>query len=171
MSNDSNTFGKIFLHLSWIILLIGLGVFFHHHLEQKNNPNQNPFSQYEGGFIEVKLLRNNRNHYVATGEINGQSVVFLIDTGATNVAIGNNLAQKLGLQRGREGIAYTANGTTPTFDTQLDSLQLGDIELNNVPASITMGMEGDEILLGMSALKHLELNHRNGELTLRQLRR
>ncbi len=171
MTNDSNNLGKLFLHFSWIILLIGLGVFFHHYLEQKNNPNQNPFSQYENGFTEVKLQRNRQNHYVASGSINGQTVVFLVDTGATNVAIGNKLAQKLGLQRGREGIAYTANGTTPTFDTQLDSLSLGEITLNNVPASITLGMEGDEVLLGMSALKHLELIHRNGELTLRQLNR
>jgi aspartyl protease family protein len=171
MENDNNHFGKIFLHLSWIILLIGLGLFFHHYLEQKNNPNQNPFSQYEGGFTEVKLQRNSQNHYIASGSINGQTVVFLVDTGATHVAIGNKLAQKLGLLRGREGIAYTANGTTPTFDTQLNSLRLGDITLNDVSASITLGMEGDEVLLGMSALKHLELIHRNGELTLRQLRR
>ena len=163
-----NSIGKVFLNLSWVLVIIGLIIVFNQAISQKINPNQNPNSQTQNGFTEVVLRRNSQHHYVVNGFINDQPVTFLVDTGATHVAIGANLAQKLGLVRGRQGIARTANGTTTTYATLLDSLNIGDIQFNDVSASITLGMQGNEVLLGMSALKHVELIHKNGELTMRQ---
>ncbi|WP_238376315.1 retropepsin-like aspartic protease family protein [Marinagarivorans algicola] len=165
---NSHSIGKIFLHLSWVLVLAGLIMLFNQLISRKTNPNQNPDSQTQNGVTEVILRRNSQHHYVANGLINGKSVTFLVDTGATNVSIGANLAEKLGLKRGYQGTAYTANGTTTTYATTLATLSLGDIQFNNVRASITMGMQGDEVLLGMSALKDVELIHKNGELTMRQ---
>lgn len=170
MAPSPNAFGKIFLNLSWIILLIGLTVFFQDTLEKQANPNQAPQSLSVNGATEVVLKRNHQHHYVANGFINNTPVTFLVDTGATHVSIGVRLAEKIGLEKGYEGIAHTANGTTTTYATRLDSLRLGDITFHDVRASITMGMRGDEVLLGMSALKDVELVHRNGELTIRQAR-
>lgn len=163
-----NSIGKVFINLSWVLVIIGLIVLFNQAISKKINPNQNPNSQIQNGITEVILRRNNQHHYVVNGLINDKPVTFLVDTGATHVAIGASLAQKLGLVRGRQGVAHTANGTTTTYATLLDTLSIGDIQFNNVSASITLGMEGDDVLLGMSALKHVELIHKNGELTMRQ---
>ncbi len=168
-SSSTSTLGKVFINLSWILLLVALSVFFSSYLKNRTNPNQQPDSASREGVTEVVLKRNYQHHYVANGLINGTPVTFLVDTGATHVAIGPKLADKIGLERGYEGTAYTANGTTRTYDTRLAQLQLGDIQLNDVRASITMGMDGDSVLLGMSALKDIELTHKNGELTMRQI--
>lgn len=165
---STQSIGKIFINISWILVLIGLVVVFNQAISQKNNPNQNPDSLILNGTTEVVLRRNSQHHYVANGFINNKPVTFLVDTGATHVAIGARLAEELGLVKGAQGIAYTANGTTTTYATVLSTLELGEILLRDVRASITLGMQGREILLGMSALKELELRHKNGELTIRQ---
>jgi aspartyl protease family protein len=163
-------FGKAFVGFSWVLLLIGLGVFFQQYINTKENPNQSPDSLHADVFIEVVLQRNYQNHYVATGLINDTPVRFLVDTGATNVSLGPSLAKRIGLTRGAEGIATTANGTTKVIETRLERLSLGDIQFENVRASITMGMTGEDVLLGMSALKDVELVHKDGQLTIRQYR-
>jgi aspartyl protease family protein len=61
----------------------------------------------------------------------------------------------------------TANGRATGYRTRLDELTLGEIRLHNVRALITSGMDGDEVLLGMSALKQLEFTQRAGTLVLR----
>lgn len=166
--SSSSSLGKIFINISWVLLLGGLALLFQEVLDKKANPNQDPASLKTASYTEVTLARNQQHHYVANGTINNQEVTFLVDTGATLVAIGPKLADELGLPRGYQGIAHTANGTTTTYATTIDRLTLGDISLRDVRASITMGMSNHEILLGMSALKQLELTQRDGELRLRQ---
>jgi len=102
------------------------------------------------------------------GEINGQSVEFLLDTGATDVVIPEDLAARLHLHRGRSGTAMTANGPVTVFETNIDVLTVGDIELTNVRASINPAMSATSILLGMSALGRIEFSHQGNLLTLRQ---
>jgi aspartyl protease family protein len=170
MEPAANPFGKLFLGLSWVFLLGGLTLYFNEHLKDEANPNRNPESFLTADYAEVRLARNQQHHFVATGRINGQEVTFLVDTGATQVALNPALAARLNLPKGREGFANTANGVTPTFDTRIDRLDLGAITLTAVPASITLGMQNDEVLLGMSALRHLDLQMQDGLLTLRQKR-
>ena len=107
-------------------------------------------------------------HYVANGTINGVGVTFLLDTGATGVAISPELAQRTGAPRGKSILTRTANGTAQGFLTRLNSVQLGAIEQNNVPAQIAPGLATGQVLLGMSFLKHLEMVQRGDTLTLRQ---
>jgi aspartyl protease family protein len=95
-------------------------------------------------------------------------VTFLLDTGATQVAVPVELAQRIGLKPGASVVINTANGRANAHRTQLQRLQLGDIVLTDVPALIAPGMDGDEVLLGMSALKQLEFTQRDGNLLLRQ---
>lgn len=78
------------------------------------------------------------------------------------------MAERLGLQHGAPIIISTANGRATGHRTRLDSLRLGDIELRDVAALIAPGMDGDEVLLGMSALKQLEFSQKGGTLVLRQ---
>lgn len=156
------------LYVFWIAVLILTTAYFNHWLKARNNPNQTPSATQNNGVNEVVLQRNPQHHYIANGFINGIEVTFLLDTGATQVSVPKHLAQKLGLKPGAIQYSNTANGTVETRATTINSLTLGTIRWENVQASINPGMLGDEILLGMSALKNVEFTHRNGTLTLRQ---
>lgn len=159
--------GKLFAWLAWIIGLALLYWLFDDMLQQQFNPNQNVQSSRDGGAIEVVLEQNRAGHYVATGAINNHRALFLLDTGATQVAIPQNLATEMGLPRGAQVMVNTANGRATAYRTQLDTLQLGDIVLRDVPATIVPGMSGEQILLGMSALKQVEFSQRGNMLTIR----
>jgi len=105
---------------------------------------------------------------VASGKINGLPVTFLLDTGATDVAVSTELAARLKLPQGAVFSSRTANGTVRSIRTHLEQVQLGPIEMNNVMASILPAMREDEVLLGMSFLRQLELIQRGDRLTVRQ---
>jgi aspartyl protease family protein len=62
----------------------------------------------------------------------------------------------------------TANGSVEVRATSLQKLELGNIIFNDVPAAINPGMDDDEILLGMSALKHVDFSQSGKELTITQ---
>ncbi|TQV79471.1 TIGR02281 family clan AA aspartic protease [Exilibacterium tricleocarpae] len=160
--------GKGMLIVAWVIALGLLTTFFAGWEGRQYNPNTNIQGQVQSNVREVVLESNRQHHYVATGLINGEEVVFLLDTGASDVVVPAQLAGKLGLKRGNAGYAQTANGIVQVFRTQLDTLDLGVIHLKDVRASINPGMSGNEVLLGMSALRHVEFTQRGTRLTLRQ---
>jgi len=169
--NANRRLGKGMMMAAWVLVLGMLTLFFNGVLDRQHNPNQ----QLSTATVpdepqEVVLVRNKQGHYVATGGINGEAVVFLLDTGATDVAIPQALARRLNLKRGAEVISNTANGQVTAWRTRLDRVNLGGIELTNIRGSILPGMEGDEVLLGMSFLKQLELIQRGDSLTIRQIR-
>lgn len=163
--NKAGTFMTV---AGWIVFGILLVAFFSNLLDKQHNPNSELTTAYFGEQREVVLERNRFGHYVATGKINGQDVVFLVDTGATDVAIPEHTADRLGLNRGQAYRARTANGLATAYDTHLDSVSLGDIELRDVDASILVNSGMNEILLGMAFLKKLELVQKGNQLTVRQ---
>ena len=162
--------GKGMLIVSFSLGLMALTIFFNGVLQSQSNPNSEPeFNETDNGIKEVVLQRNRQGHYVANGTINGVPVTFLLDTGATDVAIPAAIARKAGLNQGYISQAATANGIIQVYSTILDELQLGNIRLHDIKASITPSMEGETILLGMSALKQIEFTQRGSNLTLRQI--
>ena len=172
MSTDNNKdftsrAGTFMTVAAWVLLGLSLVMFFSSVLESQRNPNSQVTTSYIGEQREVVLQRNRFGHYVASGRINGQPVVFLVDTGATNVAIPERTALRLGLPKGRAFKARTANGLATAWDTHLDSISLGDITLSDIDASILANAGTEEILLGMSFLKQLELVQRGDKLTIR----
>ncbi|MGS2717760.1 retropepsin-like aspartic protease family protein [Eionea flava] len=174
MQNDTpdatQSMGKTMMILAWVVAL-GLLIFFFSQWEKKAyNPNQNPDSQQSPTQNQVILKRNRFNHYVTQGKINGEEVTFLLDTGATDVVIPEVIARRLGLTKGAEQRASTANGIITVYNTRLDQLTIGHIVLRDVNASINPAMSNDSILLGMSALKKVEFTQRGDTLTLRQYR-
>ncbi|MBC9252327.1 aspartyl protease [Pseudomonas alcaligenes] len=160
--------GRVMLILAWIAALALATYWFGNWEDSRANPNQQPQSVHGEGFIEVRLASGRGGHYLLDGQINGQTVTFLLDTGASAVAIPADLANQLGLKRGAPLTLSTANGLSTGYRTHLASLQLGDIRLNNVAALVAPGMQGNEVLLGMSALKQLEFTQKGGTLVLRQ---
>ncbi len=155
--------------LAWMVFL-GLGIlFFGDVLEKQFNPNQRLDTQYsKAGMREVVLQRNKFGHYVTSGTINGQPVTFMLDTGATGVAIPEAIARKLDIPRGRPYRTQTANGISTSYAASLDSVAVGEIELRDVQAGIAPGLAMNQILLGMTFLKHIEFTQRGDTLILRQ---
>jgi len=149
--------------------LLVLGMFylyFENSLQARDYPNRD--LQIAPG-SEVVLKRSRDGHYIFPGTINGRPVSFLLDTGATLVSVPAHRAEELGLAAGAHQQSVTANGTVVTRATRVEALAFGPFVMRGVPASLNPGMAGDQVLLGMSVLKHLEFTQRGDTLILRAL--
>ena len=166
-NNPHRRSGIVMLLIAWVLLFAGAYWFFELRLARDANPNRAEVLALQRG--EVRLQRNRDGHYLAEGEINGHPVTFLVDTGATRVALSPGLAQKLALVRGTAVNVQTANGATRAYQTRLQSVRLGAIEVHDVGALITAGLDGGTVLLGMSFLQQLEFTQRGRELILKPL--
>lgn len=115
----------------------------------------------------VRLTALSDGHFVTDGSINGVGVQFLVDTGATFVAMSVDEARRIGVPylNGSRGFSSTANGIVETYRVVLDTVKLGEITLNNVEGSVLPGnMPG--VLLGMSFLKRLQMTRENNTMVL-----
>ena len=161
--------GSTMIIAMWLILFAILAYLFNGMLEEQHNPNQQLQTiRHSDGVRELSLLRNHYGHYVASGSINQHEVTFMLDTGASDVAIPEAIAADIGLRKGHPLTYQTANGKITVYATMLDEIALGDIRLHQVRATINPNVQGDEILLGMSFLKHIEFTQRGNTLTLKQ---
>jgi len=122
-----------------------------------------------GGPATAVLTADAAGHFYATGNINGTSVRFLVDTGASLVSLGASDARRIGIDasRGQRGITNTANGQAVVSRVKLDTVRVGEIVLNNVDAVVHQ-QDMPIALLGMSFLNRMEMQ-RNGEtMTLKK---
>nr|WP_019364036.1 TIGR02281 family clan AA aspartic protease [Pseudomonas luteola] len=160
--------GRVMLFLAWGAGLWLLAHWFGGLEVQRQNPNQVPVSQHGDGYIEVSLAGNGAGHFLANGSLNGKDVTFVVDTGATDVALSAELSATLKLPHGGPVLLSTANGRAEGWRTRINELRLGDIVLHDVRALVAPNIDGDQVLLGMSALRQLEFTQRGGTLLLRQ---
>lgn len=165
--NSQSSMGKWMFAFAWLMGIFLLTLLFDDLLLERFNPNSEPASYVVGNSTEVRLKQNDMGHYVVSGTINRQPVIFLLDTGATDVSIPAHLADELGLLPGARQRAMTANGSVIMYQTHIDELSIGEIQLGNVDGNLNPGMRSDKILLGMSALKQLEFSQKDGWLVLR----
>jgi aspartyl protease family protein len=116
-----------------------------------------------GGASSVTLKADARGHFIADGQVNGGAVRFLVDTGATTIALPAADAKRLGINylKGDQGLVQTANGSASAYRVKLDTVRLGDITLNGVDAVVLEGGLTTP-LLGMSFLNRTEMK-RDGE--------
>ena len=121
----------------------------------------------EGGGKQIVLTAQSGGHFHANGAINGQSVRFMVDTGATMVAMDKYEAERLGLdyKNGRRGITRTANGDTTVYATKLASVRIGDVLVYNVDAVVSPAPM-PYILLGNSFLTRFQMKRENDVMTL-----
>ena len=120
-----------------------------------------------GGGHEIVLTSGSGGHFFATGSINGKTARFVVDTGATAVAIGRADAERLGLDY-RSGIPVpmnTANGVVPGHLVMLNSVRLGDVDTYNVQAVIVPAPM-ETVLLGNSFLSRFQMRRDNDTLRL-----
>ena len=168
LDDTPSRIGRAMLFGAWIVALALLVLIFQRWMDAQENPNRDlAISLDAGGRPQVVLARNRAGHYVAPGRINGESVIFMIDTGATDVALPLDLARRLGLRLGAGRMARTANGDVQTWSAVLEAVDLGGLMAHRVRASILPNMPGNQVLLGMSYLKRFELLQRDGMLILR----
>ena len=120
----------------------------------------------------VVLRADARGHFVSSGQINGRVMQYMVDTGATTVAIGRPDAQRMGLQFEQEGqrvMMNTANGVAQGWRLRLDSVRVGDVELRGVDAIVT-SEPMPFVLLGNSFLREFEMSRNGDEMVLRKRR-
>ncbi len=120
-----------------------------------------------GAAREIVLTAGPGGHFITGGSINGQAVSFLVDTGATLVAMSQHDAARIGLdlRNGQRGLSSTANGTVPVVIVTLNSVRVGEIEVINVPA-VVMPAQMPHILLGNSFLTRFQMRRDNDVMRL-----
>jgi aspartyl protease family protein len=116
---------------------------------------------------ELVMAAGPGGHFTAQGSINGKSVRFMVDTGATLVALGREDADRMGidLTGARVAMMQTANGTVASQLVTLNSVRVGDLELNNVGA-VVMPHAMPMVLLGNSFLSRLQMRRENDIMRL-----
>jgi aspartyl protease family protein len=119
------------------------------------------------GAREVVIPVGAGGHFVTSGSINGRPVRFMVDTGATLVAMGRGEADRLGIDlRGAEtGLSQTAGGVVRVQLIKLASVKVGEVELYNIPGVVVPG-EMPQVLLGNSFLSRLQMRRENHLLRL-----
>jgi aspartyl protease family protein len=116
----------------------------------------------------VSLYADQSGHFLGNLTVNGVSLKYLVDTGATTVAFNSGDAKyaKIDYEKGEKGLSSTANGVVQVYRVKLNTLKIGSIVLNNVDASVIEGGSPSVVLLGMSALNRLDMKRDNSIMTL-----
>lgn len=119
---------------------------------------------------QVSLWADPSGFFYSNGMIGAFPVRFLVDTGATSVAISSQLADRIGIDyvNGQKGLANTAGGMTPMFGITLDKVTVGGITLRNVDAGVVIGAFPREPLLGMSFLGQLDMIREGDRMDLKR---
>ena len=119
----------------------------------------------------IVLKADARGHFINSGFINGRVMQYMVDTGATTVAIGRPDAQRMGLkfEQGQPVMMNTANGTAQGWRMRLESVRVGDVELRSVDAIVT-SQPMPYVLLGNSFLREFHMNRSGDEMVLQRRR-
>lgn len=118
----------------------------------------------------VTLWADDNGFFYVSGLINGYPVKFLVDTGATTVALSSALAKRIGIDytKGTRGLANTAGGVTQVFGLDLESVTVGGISQTNVRTGVVIGTHPVIPLLGMSFLQELDMLREGNRMELKR---
>ena len=120
-----------------------------------------------GSGKRIVLTADGQGHFMPQGTINGRSVQFMVDTGATTVALGESEAKRIGLPylKGQRVMIGTANGSTVGYQLKLASIRVGDVVAYDVTAVVTP-QPMPYVLLGNSYLTRFQMQRTNDQMTL-----
>jgi aspartyl protease family protein len=121
------------------------------------------------GPATVSLTADARGQFMTSGSINGSSARFIVDTGATFVAMGAGDARRANIDyaKGESGTMMTANGPVRVWRVSINSLRIGDVMLNGIDA-VVQEHDMPFVLLGMSFLNRMEMQRSGEKMTLRR---
>lgn len=165
--DDQTRIGQYMIIGMWVVGLALGTLLVNNYLERERNPNNKVVTSINGDKRSITLQSGRWGHYLVTGTINGAEADFLVDTGASSVSIPEDVARRAGLIKGSEISINTANGIGVAYQTKIDLLRIGELEIRNATAHINPGLN-NEVLLGMSVLKHYELVQRGDQLVIRE---
>lgn len=115
------------------------------------------------------LIADTGGHFVTQAEVNGISMKFMVDTGASLVTLSSGEARRAGINylAGQKATLQTANGTTTAYRVKIDTVRLGDISLTNVDGAVVEGnVMGEHGLLGLSFLNRVSMQRDGSTMTL-----
>lgn len=151
----------------WIIIILALVAGYQYRYELQDVGHRitaglipgSPISNRDGnGVITVTLAKADNGHFEVRGEVNGATVPFMVDTGASSIVLSSEDARRAGLNP--DELSYktpimTANGTTTAANVTLDSVKIGAIERRNIRAMVAQDGRMAGSLLGMNFLNTL----------------
>lgn len=116
----------------------------------------------------VNLYADSAGHFFGTATVNGASLRFVVDTGATSVALNSADAKRANINylKGEKSVASTASGQVVAYRVTLNTLKIGSITLNNVEAAVIEGGFPEVVLLGMTALNRMDMKRDSSTMTL-----
>ncbi len=123
------------------------------------------------GFRTATITRGSNGHFEVEGVIDGRRMDFIVDTGASRLALREREAARLGIhpaQREYTAKIATANGTVFAAPIELNRVEVGGVVVHNVPALVLPDEALSKNLLGMSFLSRVRFEHKNGRLVLEQ---
>ncbi len=120
-----------------------------------------------GGAKRITIMADSRGHFVNSGTINGQAMQYMVDTGASTIAIGRADADRMGLkyQSGQPVRVNTANGVAQGWRMKIDSVRIGEVEVFGIEAIIT-SQSMPYVLLGNSFLSEFQMTRNNEQMVL-----
>ncbi len=120
------------------------------------------------GAEKLVLMADARGHFFVSGSINGAPADFLVDTGASSIAISTALAKRMGISylNAERGYSATASGTAAVYRVVFNTVKVGGITLNQVDGVIVEGNQLPVALLGMSFLNRLSMKREGSTMTL-----
>lgn len=126
------------------------------------------FGKTTNAVVEMRV--SSAGFFESDGTINGRSINFLVDTGASVVVLNSLQANAIGLKYldGQRGFASTASGTAPMYTINLDNITLGGIRLRNVEAGVIEGGFPEKPLLGMTFLSQVDMTRSGNLMTLKK---
>ena len=155
--------GTLMIVAGWALAIALLFWFFSGALERKNYPNPASVLDQQDGTLVLEA--NQHGMYVAAGKLNEVPVNFLLDTGATWIAVPLEVAQQAGLPLGVREEVSTANGITSGWRSKVELIVIGPLRIENENAIVLEDMHGP-ILLGMNVLQDQVIVQAGGKLVL-----
>ncbi|WP_043874162.1 retropepsin-like aspartic protease family protein [Legionella massiliensis] len=153
--------GRSMFIIAWLFLFFLMFLFFRYY-------NGEAHGSYQINHGMVMITPGEDGHYYVKGQINEHPVEFLVDTGASLVAIPQKLAEQLNLQGRYEMTVSTASGEVTGSLTRLNQLSFGGFNLTDVKAVIVPGSDDDTILLGMNVLSQFNLSQEKQRLIIKK---
>ena len=118
----------------------------------------------------VELRRTLDGHYYVSGSINGEAVVFMVDTGASTVSVSRTMAERLGLEGCRQRTYATAGGTVRGCEARARELSVAGVRARDVRVAVLPSQRDELVLLGMNVLRHFRMQTESGTMRLQPIR-
>ena len=118
------------------------------------------------GALEIVIPRSRNGHYFVEGAINGHPVTFMVDTGATTVAIDSRVARAVRLPKGYPATFGTASGAAQGETVPRQTVTVGGLRIDDVNIAVIDGV-GEVGLLGQNILRHMDVTQSGDQMILR----